>query len=86
MIEKLPFFSEDVRSQILSIEGTLQELRKIKPQTKPETQFRRKLIDLLETSEASLIDAQALLLDAAMCHDEIDLSLFMSQVESEAAP
>lgn len=85
MIERLPFFAEDVRGLIFSIEGTLQELGKMKPETKPEAQFRRKLVDLLEASEASLIDAQALLMDAAMCHDDFDLALFMSQVESEAA-
>ncbi|MCL4510015.1 MAG: hypothetical protein M1470_02960 [Bacteroidetes bacterium] len=86
MIERLPFFAEDVRSLILSIEGTLQELGGTKPGTTPEALLRRRLTDFLETAESSLIDCHAILLDGTMCHDTEDLALFMSQVESGAEP
>ena len=86
MIERLPFFADDVRSLILSIESTLQELGRTRPETKPEALLRRRLTDFFETTESSLIDCHAILLDAMMCHDTEDLAMFMSQVESEAEP
>lgn len=83
MIEHIFFFGEDCRNSILLIENMLQELGAIRPKTQAEAQFRCRLIDMLELSEASLIDAHALLLDASMCHDADDLALFLSQVETE---
>ena len=86
MIERLPFFAEDIRGLILSIESTLQELGGTRPETKPEALLRRKLTDFLETAESSLIDSHAILLDGMMCHDTEDLAVFISQVESEGEP
>lgn len=73
MIQRIPFFVEDVRRLILFLENSISEFSKLSPQNKSETSLHRRVTEYLKTASSSLIDAYQLLNDAAACSDDGDL-------------